>query len=38
MSSSGSDSEPSEDNLDPTELINKLPVIDRALQIALKNF
>lgn len=30
-SSSGSDSEPSEDNLDPKSLIKKLPVIDKAL-------
>ena len=29
--SSGSDSEPSEDNLDPKSLIKKLPVVDKAL-------
>ena len=37
-SSSGSDSEPSEDNLEPTELMNKLPVIDKTMQIYLKTF
>lgn len=30
-SSSGSDSEPSEDNLDPESLIKNLPVIDKQL-------
>lgn len=35
-STSGSDSEPSEDNLEPTQLIRNLPAIDKALQFALK--
>ena len=34
--SSGSDSEPSEDNLHPKSLIKKLPVVDKALSLALK--
>ena len=34
--SSGSDSEPSEDNLDPKSLIKKLPVVDKVLSLALK--
>ena len=34
--SSGSDSEPSEDNLDPKSLIKKLPAVDTALSLALK--
>lgn len=36
-SSDGSDSEPSEDNLEPNELIKKLPVIDKTMQIYLKS-
>ena len=36
-SSDGSDSEPSEDNLEPNELIKKLPVIDKTMQIWLKS-
>lgn len=35
-SSCGSDSEPSEDNLEPTQLVDKLPEIDSALNNALK--
>jgi len=35
-SSSGSDSEPSEDNLEPTELIKNLPTVDKNLTQALK--
>jgi hypothetical protein len=31
-SSSGSDSAPSEDNLDPAELIKSLPGVDKALK------
>ena len=30
-STSGSDSEPSEDNLEPTELIKNLPTVDKTL-------
>lgn len=37
-SSCGSDSEPSEDNLDPTDLAPKLPEIDSALNQALKKY
>ena len=35
-SSSGSDSEPSEDNLDATELVKNLPAVDKLLSLALK--
>ena len=35
-STSGSDSEPSEDNLEPTELIKNLPTVDKNLSQALK--
>jgi hypothetical protein len=35
-SSSGSDSEPSEDNLEATELVKNLPAVDKLLSIALK--
>jgi hypothetical protein len=35
-STSGSDSEPSEDNLEPSELIKNLPTVDKSLQQALK--
>ena len=35
-SSSGSDSEPSEDNLDAKELVKNLPAIDKPLSLALK--
>ena len=35
-SSSGSDSEPSEDNLDAKELVKNLPAIDKPLSQALK--
>jgi hypothetical protein len=35
-SSSGSDSEPSEDNLEPSELIKNLPTVDKNLSQALK--
>ena len=35
-STSGSDSEPSEDNLEPTELIKNLPTVDKSLSQALK--
>ena len=37
-SSCGSDSEPSEDNLEPIDLVNKLPVIDSALASSLKKY
>ena len=36
-SSSGSDSEPSGDNLEATELVKNLPVVDKSLSIALKH-
>ena len=35
-SSSGSDSEPSEDNLEATELVKQLPAVDKPLSMALK--
>ena len=35
-SSSGSESEPSEDNLEATELVKNLPAVDKQLSIALK--
>ena len=35
-SSSGSDSEPSEDNLEATELVKNLPAVDKPLSLALK--
>lgn len=35
-SSSGSDSEPSEDNLEATELVKNLPGVDKPLSMALK--
>ena len=35
-SSSGSDSEPSGDNLEATELVKNLPAVDKSLSIALK--
>jgi hypothetical protein len=35
-STSGSDSEPSEDNLEPAELIKNLPTVDKNLSQALK--
>jgi hypothetical protein len=35
-STSGSDSEPSEDNLEPAELIKNLPTVDKSLSLALK--
>jgi len=34
--SSGSDSEPSEDNLEARSLVKKLPAVDKALSLALK--
>ena len=35
-SSSGSDSQPSEDNLEATELVKNLPAVDKPLSMALK--
>ena len=35
-SSSGSDSEPSEDNMTATELVKNLPTVDKSLSLALK--
>jgi hypothetical protein len=35
-SSCGSDSEPSEDNLEATELVKNLPAVDKPLSLALK--
>ena len=35
-SSCGSESEPSEDNLDATELVKNLPAVDKPLSLALK--
>ena len=35
-SSSGSDSEPSGDNLEATELVKNLPALDKPLSLALK--
>ena len=35
-STSGSDSEPSEDNLEASELIKNLPIVHKSLSLALK--
>lgn len=37
-SSCGSDSDPSDDNLEPIELVDRLPVIDSALASSLKKY